>query len=1296
MLRRFVAILSAVILACGLVPSSALASESAEEGSSVQLEPGTYVEHEALAYVVADGSSDGIAAFWQGGSVLDDAKTLMEVDAQTVKDAVDESDGAQSGESAAVSSRSLSTLSESDEGRLVLVRDESKTTEQLIEELMADGNVVFAEPNYTVDAMDDGQDGAADQGDETEGQGGFVDVPSSVDEGAGGLDGGTSSQGGASSEGGAQQNTGTNDSTASAVGSDAESAANEGADSSAAADSAAFGEDSEAPAKDLSAFQWAYDNDGSLSGVSADEAVDIGYQTWEDAAASSDWSGAASATGLADMVVAVIDSGVDASNPDLASVMWSDGDDPALSDLGGDEHGFSTVEGLSSAEGVSNYHGTHVAGSIAAAWDGQGISGVAPNAQIMSVRHNNTTSSILQCMAYVTAAAERGVNVRVANCSWGMGANASLALNAAFFKMGEAGVVSVVGSGNSTTDTDLALNTVTMLRDNPYVVVVDSVDANGAMSAFSNWGDATTDVMAPGSSILSTWSTSSQNYLGEADGNATLYESFDGETSAATGVKSSSGEQIAGGSQALSFYDAQGGALGGTEAEQRFDGDAAYELPYDAEAAVASGSPFTDAVSSEIDLSGLAEKPRYLSIRYKGVLNDESLTGIASVGVSVQVSYIEEGELKTGYYGLAAQGSFGSGGDMWSGFYVDLSQIPEGYEITWDSFRIQIRYATAEFSSVGGVQNMSNIQDGTVLIDSIGLGSDLVPYQYLHGTSMATPAVAGAACVIAGEHTDDSAAQLAARVKGAAQQQDRYAEYCSTSGYATVDGADNPAPVPVSAALSEDGSTIAVRGYFAPDGTTVSVGGVDCPVVSRESVAGEGDLVELTVKAPDGFSGGEQEVALTCNGKTGRMIAEFASAGSSEQGTLYEQTNLPVPEQMQMWDSWQLVGFAGDIYALPQANETNPDMSYTEMLRYSPDTGQWEAIALPLDEFAAAGAGNVASVSGTTYRGELVMQVTSFDRMEDEAVYVTATYWAYSAQGTWRQIPVSLPSGGDLGFSTLASDGDNLYAFGGLGSYSQVIAPTLPYLDTNVILRIDVDGGTASNAGTMTSIRQNPRVAYRDGAFLVAGGQAEQFQLAGVMGAERVTPLEEPYEIPGTGVTYPAGWLMSQTVDLSSLVDETGQLAYAVAAVEAGFMLVGPQNKEGTADTYTLANEAGAVPQAFNRRASQSSLLLPAATAYDGMLYVLAASSSDSERVFSATPVPTTAQPGDYVAPGPDPSGEGGDPEDDGGSTLSGLASTGDPLAILPFAAVAVGAAGAMGACALHSRRKREGVARLR
>lgn len=1306
-MRKAVSVLLAVVLACGLTPATAVADEPAEGRSALDLEPGTYVEHEAIAYVVGDAPLSGFAAFLQGGDVLDGAETLMELDTQTVEEAAAASDAAPSSESSksALSDRSLSLLSESDEGRLVLVRDESKTAEQLIEELEADARVAFAEPNYTVGETD-GDQGTATEADGAEAgaQGGFVDASMLADEESTDADDEASGDGALSDDAAsgeeAQEAAAANGETAAA---ESEEAATESAagESSASAGPVVFGKDADAPAGDLSSFQWAYDNDGSWSGVPADEAVDIGYGTWENAAASGTWESAASAAGLEDVVVAVIDSGVDASNPDLAPVMWNDGGNAALRALGGDEHGFSSVEGLSSTEGVSNYHGTHVAGSIAAAWDGAGVSGVAPNAQIMAVRHNNTTSSILQCMKYVTAAAEQGVNVRVANCSWGLGASASLALNAAFTEMGEAGVVSVVGSGNATTDTDLALNTVTMLRDNPYVMVVDSIDANGAVSTFSNWGDETTDVMAPGSTILSTWSATSQNYLGEADDGAVLYESFDDETRAAEGVgravgsegsASESGVLREGGAPVLSFYDLTGSALGGVESEQCFDGDAAYGLPYDAEAAVASGSVLSAALSSAVDLSGLTEKPRYLSIRYKGVLDDASLTGIGSVMVGVQVRRVSDGAVT--YYSFPMQGTFGFGGDMWSGFYVDLSQVPQGYEITWDSFRILLQYATAEFSAVGGVQDTSNLLDGTVLVDSIGLGSDLVPYQYQYGTSMATPAVAGAACVMTGSHAGDSAAQLAARVKGSVQQQDRYAGYCSTSGYVTVDGGDDPAPVPVSAMLSEDGSAIAVRGYFAPEGTTVSIGGAECAVIDRKSVAGERELVELTVRVPAGFAGGEQEVALSYGGRTGRMTAEFASAGSSAQSGLYEQTDLPVPDQMLGWDSWQLVGFAGSIYALPQANETNPEMSYTEMLRYDPDAARWMSVELPLDAFAAAGAGNVASMSGATYRGDLVLQVTSFDHMEGEAVYVSATYWAYSAQGTWRQIAVSLPGGGDLGFSALASDGENLYAFGGLGSYSQVVAPGSLYLDTNVILRIDVDGGTAAPAGAMASIRQNPRVAYRDGAFLVAGGQAELFQLAGVMGVERVVPLDEPYEVPGAGVTYPAGWLMSQTVDLSSQVEETGQLAYAVAAVADGFMLAGPENTAADADactdTYTLANEPGAEPQPFELRASQRDLLIPAATAYDGMLYVLAASSSDSQRVFSATPVPTAAQPGDYVGPDDgDDSGSGSGEDVANEPTLERLASTGDPLGAAAAAVATVAVAGGAVAAAAVRRARR-------
>ena len=56
-------------------------------------------------------------------------------------------------------------------------------------------------------------------------------------------------------------------------------------------------------------------------------------------------------------------------------------------------------------------------------------------------------------------------------------------------------------------------------------------------------------------------------------------------------------------------------------------------------------------------------------------------------------------------------------------------------------------------------------------------------------------------------------------------------------------------------------------------------------------------------------------------------------------------------------------------------------------------------------------------------------------------------------------------------------------------------------------------------------------------------------------------------------------------------------------------------------DTYTLESEAGAVPRATDLNVSHLALLDPAATVHDGMLYVLAATTSEPYRVFAATPV---------------------------------------------------------------------------
>ncbi len=533
MLRKLVSVLSAAALACGLMPVAAGAEEPTEDASSLQLEAGTYVEHEAIAYVV-DDAADGIAPFSLGGDILSGSQDLMTVDVSIAEEALGvDADGADADEAAAVSAlsrtRSNAAADAAETGRLVLVRDDSKTVEELVAALEDDPRVVFAEPNYLVESEDEGDDAAAATQVPTDASGTSADLADTDGTGDGGAEGGSADAdaGSGDADGSARNGDGGSDDGVSGTDPQTGSGADAGSGSDA---NAAFGQDPSASVEDLTSLQWGFSNDGSMDGISSDEAVDMGYDDWNDAEAAD----------LKDVVVAVIDSGVDASNPDLESVMWDDGDTiDALFALGGDEHGLSTASGTTSTTGLVNYHGTHVAGIIAADWDGQGISGMAPNVQIMSLRHSDTLSSLLACLNYAKVACDEGVNVRVANNSWGLGQCASRSIDLAVTALGERGVASVFGSGNSTADNDVASSLSTTLADNPYVVVVDAIEPSGEVAGYSQYGQTTTDVMAPGSVILSTWATGENNgqgsaegqkYLGEADSDPVLYESFDGES----------------------------------------------------------------------------------------------------------------------------------------------------------------------------------------------------------------------------------------------------------------------------------------------------------------------------------------------------------------------------------------------------------------------------------------------------------------------------------------------------------------------------------------------------------------------------------------------------------------------------------------------------------------------------------------------------------------------------------------------------------------------------------------------
>lgn len=1253
MVKRVSAFAFSIILAAGLLPLPAFADEAPDEGTAAeaaQWEPGTYVEHEAIAYVVDGGAQ--ARAFSLSGDLLDGAETLVAVDAEAAAETL--GDDAEAGSEAEPAARArtlaLGSASDAPAGRLVLVRDESKTTEELIAELEADGRVLFAEPNGYVESFDEESEGFSGIGE------GASSAGLATGDGAGAPEGETSNDAALSQAG---ETGGSSDDPS------------ESEDPAAGFEPVTFGSDEEELAADMTEFQWGMSNNGSMGGVSAEEAVDIEYSGWNDAAAAGD---------LKEVVVAVIDSGVDETNPDLAGVLWDEGEEyPELTVLGGDAHGFSTVPDTTSTSPISaeQSHGTHVAGIIAAEWNNEGTSGVAPNAKIMSVRSEvDAASDMLRCINYVTEAAKAGVNVRVANCSWGMGSNASRAFDVAFTQMGKAGVMAVFASGNSDSDMDATLNTISTLRDNPYVVVTDSIDASGELSMFSCYGQATTDVVAPGSTILSTWPTSDPQYLGEEDDAAALYESFDGETRVADGVLDE-GSPVAGGNAVLSFRYPSGESASVVPDEKRFDGDASLELSYNAEEAISLGAGGLMAVrSNELDLSDLPEKPRYFSIRMTSECANGG-SGYPQVMVSVNTT---DGSQSAP---LSVVSEFGIGGDSWTGYFVEL---PENTD--FENFGITISYLNLQISVLGG-QRQAQVADGTIYIDSIGLGSDLVPYKYSQGTSMAAPSVTGAAAVIAGMHSEDSAAQLAAYVKGAAAG-DAYEESCSTGGYATVDGAANPSPVPVEAEVAEDGATVTVRGYFVPDDVQVSIGGTSCAVVSRDStVGGLGDsaLTELTVQAPEGFAGGEQWVELAGSNGNGRMLVQFETIEQEDptepQATYYDEMNLPVPDELDDWGGWQLIGFAGDVYALPQENEMNYTAEHGFMMKYDPQLQEWSRVAVPSSEqLAAAGVRNVTSMVGTTYQGSLIVQITSNAHTEGSEFYTAGSFWRYTVEGTWEHIPVPSLDGETLSLSALGSDGDSLYVFGGKGSYGYSGESGDAGGEVKTIFRVDLETGSAEEVGEMVRERHNAHVAYRDGVFLVGGGQNSSAQEASSMGVERLRVLSEAETLPsptGEMTEYPAGSLVNGAVRMSSLVTETGELAFSPAAVADGFMIAGARCDEdkGVADTYTVSVEDGALPQTYGKLASDQRLLAPAALAYDGKLYVLAATTSAPYRVFSATAVETVAQPGDYAGPR--------DNDGDQGGTLESLASTGDPLGSLAVGA-ALAAAAAGGVCFIRSR----------
>jgi len=248
--------------------------------------------------------------------------------------------------------------------------------------------------------------------------------------------------------------------------------------------------------------------------------------------------------GTNDFVVAVIDTGVDYTHPDLLPNMWrnkgeqgkdSQGRDKATNGVDDDNNGF--IDDVVGWDFVSNDnkpfdlsvpaqqlllgggnpgHGTHCAGNVAAKGNNSvGISGVAPNAKIMALRFlsekgEGTTAEAIKAIKY---AVDNGA--KITSNSWGSEGEdpaeetENKALKEVIKYSQDKGTLFIAAAGNGhngvgyNNDTDSKPGyPASYTNDN--IISVAAIDNQDRLGSFSNWGLKSVDIAAPGVAVFST------------------------------------------------------------------------------------------------------------------------------------------------------------------------------------------------------------------------------------------------------------------------------------------------------------------------------------------------------------------------------------------------------------------------------------------------------------------------------------------------------------------------------------------------------------------------------------------------------------------------------------------------------------------------------------------------------------------------------------------------------------------------------------------------------------------------
>ena len=951
-------------------------------------------------------------------------------------------------------------------------------------------------------------------------------------------------------------------------------------------------------AADLTPLQWANSNDTSLRTVEldgADPASSVNVPAF----------GATGSNMDRKVTVAVFDSLVDYTHPDLANVVREFSEDEQR-ELGCGQWGYNAA--LAGAQDEDSFlvgdHATHCAGIIGAAWDGSGTSGVASNVSIVSVQvlepddgDSIALSSLLRGFAFVDryneACSTDDEKIRVISISIGF-ATSTRSIDAAVRELGEKhGTATVVSAGNGKGSKDADLGFESSLGQNPYALVVASTNIAGNLSTFSDYGAYTVALGAPGTGILSTVPADYARYISDADSENIFYEGFENETPAETdfdGYKVSI-TQIP--------YDSSEGTGASAVATSgngpRFFGEAGAIVAVDEALAsppfgVWSSSPDSQLSAYEVrvKLTGQqvdairaalerGEKP-YLGFALSSRGDNVTCTTISVMGEDAKTSstligYAKGSDTSTGGW-VTTSVELKAGICDWLDDHVESDgaeddgspDAAQGYRVL--DLRVVIRAGASH---------------DYVAFDSFGIGTLEAPYDYMDGTSMATPCVAGGLAVLAAKYPEEGSDQIVARAKESVSVRE------SLTGRVATDGLlDLSAAIAAEPAVPGEPKTVdAIWPLYE----------IDLPLDTSTGVPFTGDAM------------GDCETygqLVKCEGKLWYFPA-MMSAGIYPEDELYEA------------------------YL----------KSYTcrEARSFDIASGTWdeEPVALPYP---------LCDVSACSYDGKLWVMGSEAVIDENGEAFVdsdragTPHVMSYDpSTETWQECSASRIHNPEYMILYATDDGLRIFITRGYDPYGEDGAG---YAKSSFWAYDPDSGRSAQKLGNLVDPEKG---AISDASYNLTTHGSDVF-------VHRVS-TNAIYRFDGTdtvklNVTIPpaldrVGFLGSGQLQSRNSFQITTSSSTLVAGDEALY-LVGYTDEDNSADTwiipYGAADETEAVAaQPYGKRISSTRSLATAAVFADGKIYALATAWGEQDgRVFRSTEAEEQEEPDPTPAPDPDPS----------------------------------------------------------